>query len=191
MTNPYNKPAASVEPVATFENGLDPDAATFQPEMFSTRGRIGRVRYFAYSMAMQFLAFLGLGIAGALLLSLVGKDDPALAVNVTMGLGFAVYAALLIIAFVLIKRRLNDLDHTGWLSLLLLVPLVNVVLALYAMLWPGSAGHNNYGPKPVPNPVALTLFVTVILMLTILAGIAVMTYVSSLSPGNLPLPSGP
>ena len=49
------------------------------------------------------------------------------------------------------KRRLNDLDKSGWWQLLYLVPIVNILFALYLLFWPGTKGSNNYGLQPAKN----------------------------------------
>ena len=44
-------------------------------------------------------------------------------------------------------RRLHDTGRTGWLALLALIPLVNLVL-IYFFVLEGDAGPNEYGPDP-------------------------------------------
>jgi uncharacterized membrane protein YhaH (DUF805 family) len=44
-------------------------------------------------------------------------------------------------------RRLHDQDKTGWLMLLGLIPLVNLVLLVFMFL-EGTKGDNQYGPDP-------------------------------------------
>jgi uncharacterized membrane protein YhaH (DUF805 family) len=44
-------------------------------------------------------------------------------------------------------RRMHDLDKSGWMVLLALVPLVNFYY-LYLLLQPGTPGPNRYGPDP-------------------------------------------
>lgn len=44
-------------------------------------------------------------------------------------------------------RRLHDTGRTGWLILLGLIPLVNLVL-IYFFAIEGDAGPNEYGPDP-------------------------------------------
>jgi uncharacterized membrane protein YhaH (DUF805 family) len=43
-------------------------------------------------------------------------------------------------------KRLHDCDHSGWLYLFALMPLANVVLALYLLFKPGTPWENKYGP---------------------------------------------
>jgi len=45
-------------------------------------------------------------------------------------------------------RRLHDVNLSGWLTLLVFVPFVNLLLFLYLLFAPGTEGPNKYG-----NPV--------------------------------------
>lgn len=48
-------------------------------------------------------------------------------------------------------RRLHDLNKSGWFYLLTLVPLVNIFIPFYLLLFPGYTGENIYGPQPLPK----------------------------------------
>jgi uncharacterized membrane protein YhaH (DUF805 family) len=101
--NPYAKPNAAVT-----------DAAEeFQEvKVFATSGRIGRVRYIAYGMGIYFL----FAILGALLSMVLGNIGMAIA-----------WIAIMVVGFMLTIQRCHDFNTTGWLSLLVLVPLVNLI----------------------------------------------------------------
>lgn len=45
-------------------------------------------------------------------------------------------------------KRLHDLNKTGWLILLSLIPVVNFVFALYLLFADGTPGPNLYGKDP-------------------------------------------
>ena len=45
-------------------------------------------------------------------------------------------------------RRLHDMNQSGWLLLLNLVPFVGYVFPLYVTFFPGTEGTNKYGSKP-------------------------------------------
>jgi uncharacterized membrane protein YhaH (DUF805 family) len=122
VANPYQAPSAAL---------ADAGVLTQPVKMFSVSGRIGRVRYIAYSVGLYFLS----GIL-AVLLALV---DPVLA--------FLPYAALFILAFMLTIQRSHDFNVSGWLALLMLVPLVNLLF----LFIPGTDGANKYGAETPPN----------------------------------------
>ncbi len=52
-----------------------------------------------------------------------------------IGLLISLIRIILIVAmFSITIRRLRDLGHSGWVSLLLLIPLVNLILIIYLLL---------------------------------------------------------
>ena len=60
-----------------------------------------------------------------------------------------VYAlALLVPALAVGARRLHDSGKSGWLQLILLVPLIGWVIVIILMALP-SDDENKYGPRPV------------------------------------------
>jgi len=136
-TNPYSTPQASVG---------GSEQQFYQPKVFSFSGRIGRLRYLAYGLVWN-LVIVGLGLAIGLSLTFAGG------VLATIGAVILViaYIGSIVATFALAVRRLNDLDKSGWMSLLMLVPLVNFILILYLIFGPGTIAPNNYGPQPTEN----------------------------------------
>ena len=57
------------------------------------------------------------------------------------------WLALIVPQFAVGARRLHDTGKSGWLQLILLVPLVGWIIVLILMAMPGQ-GDNNYGPVP-------------------------------------------
>ena len=86
----------------------------------------------------------------------------------------AVYAAMLYFTFIFTIRRLHDRNHSGWLSLLLLVPLANIGIALYLLFAPGDAQSNAYGaPRATAGWESVLAWIYIALMaLTLIGGIA-------------------
>ena len=75
-------------------------------------------------------------------------------------------------------RRLHDRNHSGWLCLLIFVPVVNILFTLYLLLAPGHQETNAYGP-PRTTRGWETIFVILYLVLAvILAAFAVPAYQS-------------
>jgi heme/copper-type cytochrome/quinol oxidase subunit 2 len=82
------------------------------------------------------------------------------------------------------KRRLNDLNRSGWWFLLLIVPIVNLLMAIYLVFFPGSDGSNNFGPAPKANSLGVMILgwsMPVIFFVGILAAIAIPAYQDYLS----------
>ena len=78
---------------------------------------------------------------------------------------FALIIAALVFGIIFMVRRLNDINASGWLSLLLLVPLANLILILVMLFKRGSEGANNYGPAPEANSPRVKAVFAVMLVL--------------------------
>ncbi|WP_181259220.1 DUF805 domain-containing protein [Pseudoduganella armeniaca] len=123
------------------------DAAAVQlPQPFALHGRIGRVRYLAYSFGAM-LALLLVAIVLGALLGAMGAGPAVAAGMMQVLVGTLMVAANLIIA----RRRLHDMGKPGWWGVLLLVPLLNIVVTLWLALGKGDAGPNAFGAPPSPN----------------------------------------
>jgi uncharacterized membrane protein YhaH (DUF805 family) len=62
---------------------------------------------------------------------------------------YFLYGLALIIPSVTVGiRRLHDTNKTGWLMLLLLIPIVGWIPVLILCALEGTKGKNNYGPEP-------------------------------------------
>lgn len=57
----------------------------------------------------------------------------------------AVLLLLFLFMFSVIVRRLHDLGKSGWLSLLVFVPLANVIMGIILIFKPGNRESNKYG----------------------------------------------
>ncbi len=140
--NPYVAPRAAV--------GDAPEEYQ-QVRLFSVSGRIGRARYIAYTLGISLL----LGVIGGALSAAIGE----------IGI-FAAYAAIFVISIMLTIQRSHDFNATGWLAILGLVPLVNLIF--WAI--PGTDGANRFGAKTPPNSV-LTLIAAWLIPALFIAGI--------------------
>lgn len=148
--NPYAAPRAAV----------DDAAAETQPvRIFSVSGRIGRARYVVNLIGWNFLF-------GALVGGLTAVAGPA---------AIALWAGYVILAFMLTIQRCHDFNTTGWLSILVLVPLLNLLFCFI----PGTPGSNRFGPATPPNGV-LTLIIAwllpAIFVIGMVAAIALPAY---------------
>ena len=167
-SNPYSAPGAELD------NAHD---SLYKPKIISFNGRIGRMRYLAYGIGATFLlmlvmmpligmsAFLGAGAGGDGGMSMLGV------------VGMVVYYVLAILISVMFaKRRLNDLNRSGWWFLLFIVPVVNLLLAIYLIFFPGTDGPNDYGPVPVANSIGVLILgwsMPALFVLGIVAAVAV------------------
>jgi uncharacterized membrane protein YhaH (DUF805 family)/Tfp pilus assembly major pilin PilA len=171
VNNPY---AAS----NTSTDGNMPQQAgqTYEPEIFALNGRLGRIRYLAYGIIINIVIMVVAGVLLGVLAAVIGSSNP----GVFGILGFLIYVPILAVSFILAKRRLNDLDQSGWLGLLLIVPLVNFFFGLYLLFAPGTRGPNRYGAEPCANNTGLIvvacLFPVGIMFVGILAAVAIPAY---------------
>ena len=152
----YSAPAAHV---------ADPTSGGYSTiNIWSPKGRLGRVRYIAYSVGFGML----LNIASSVLAALGGESLGMMLFIVTLVAGFTVHALLSI-------QRAHDFNATGWLAILAFIPLVNL------MFWfvPGTKSDNRFGKQPPPNRVGVILvawIVPVLFIGGILAAIALPAY---------------
>lgn len=136
-------------------------------------GRFGRFSYLAWNCLLAIVMLLFIAVIAVIFPSLLqGAADglPALAM-IIFGI---LYLAVLYFTFVFTIRRLHDRNHSGWLSLLLLVPLANIGIALYLLFAPGDAQSNAYGaPRATAGWESVLAWIYIVLMaLTIIGGIA-------------------
>jgi len=162
--NPYMPPRAQVADV------LDP-ASEYQPvKIFSWRGRIGRLRYLAYSALGYFAMFVAamvLGIVAAV------SAQPAFVALIPLLVTVPYFAFLVMLSV----QRSHDMGWSGWSTLLLIVPLAPLVWVFNR----GCDGENRYGAPPPPNTLgvklgALALPVVMIVFIGILAAVAIPAY---------------
>lgn len=172
MSNPYATPGANVSDSASHDD-------VYEPRIFSTTGRIGRLRYLAYSFVATLVVGMAAGALAGMGAALFASGKSNMGDTLAIAMLIAIYLPILTISFVMMRRRLNDLDQTGWLGLLMLIPLLNILMALYLIFWPGTKGSNTYGPAPTKNSALLIIFgliIPFIFITGILAAIAIPAY---------------
>ena len=124
------------------------DSAVQAPRLFSLSQRIGRLRYFVYTL-------VGMIGCAALLISIY-----LLALLLPLALGKLVSTIALIlvsrlliplIVFILTMRRVRDFGLSGWWAFTILIPFVTLAY----LFIPGAKSENRFGPQPAPNPPGL------------------------------------
>lgn len=155
--NPYESPET-----AELEGQ---EESFYQPRFLSLSGRIGRIRYFAYSTFYYVIMLVLMGIVMAATLPAMDPAAPMDQMDPTLiGAMVAFYVPLLAIFVALARRRLNDLDKSGWYSVFIVLPIVNIFFSVYLFCFPGSEGSNRFGPAPNPNTMSLLIFGVIIPM---------------------------
>src|SRR5690606_11263876 len=93
---------------------------------------------------------------------LFGLAAAFFAVSMTAGfiaIAVAVLAAIPLLVFNIqvTVKRLHDVGWSGWLVLLCLVPIANLVVYVVALFVPGTPGRNQYGAPPPANSTAVVV----------------------------------
>ena len=158
--NPYQTPGAKLA-----------DAAEQYAEIkiLSAAGRLGRVRYIGYSIGMTLLMYLIFGAFGLI----AGMLNAGVLAFIGIGLGVI---GMLVIGIMLTVQRCHDFNMSGWLSLLVIVPLAPLVFWII----PGTQGPNRFGNPTPPNStgaVVLALILPLLFVVGIVAAIALPAYV--------------
>ena len=131
--------------------------------VFSIEGRIGRLRYLAWSLVLMLacipvfaVAAIGFGMSDILGAILVGVAA----------------IGMLVVAVQIGVQRLHDLNWSGWLFLLTLIPIVGSVMNLLMLVVPGTTGANGFGPPPPPNSTAVKVLCWLWLLVPVLGIVA-------------------
>ncbi|KTC46056.1 hypothetical protein AO262_20110 [Pseudomonas fluorescens ABAC62] len=149
----FAAPAASpyAPPRAAVGDNLPEYAAL---KVFTINGRIGRLRYLAWTLALTVALLIAAGILSTVGFA-IATASPTIAIIVGSLLGFALFVAAVVVSVQIGVQRLHDLGWSGWLYLLNLVPLVNSIFPLLLLVLPGNAGANQYGAPPPRNSTAV------------------------------------
>ncbi|TCB81096.1 DUF805 domain-containing protein [Acinetobacter sp. ANC 4173] len=114
----------------------------------STTGRFGRLSYFGWNG----LLLIAVMILVLLCILLLPGFSPAAGQSMsffTLLIFGMIYIGMLYFTFVFTIRRLHDRNHSGWLSLVMLVPIANIIMMLYLSLAKGDVHENQFGqPRP-------------------------------------------
>lgn len=173
MSNPYDTPGANL---------ANSTGETYQPQFFAVSGRIGRLRYLAYvwgALMLSYLAMIPLmmiaGVFGAAGAS--GSPEAAMS-GPLMFVVAALYVFIIVVSCIYARRRLHDLDKSGWWLLVSLVPVVNFLFGIYVTFFPGTAGANRFGPAPAANSGGVIALFIVLLVLFSISIIGILAAVS-------------
>ena len=126
--------------------------------ILSTRGRVGRFEYFFYSLVLPFLVFwIIAALAG--IASHFGELGGAIAYVLLA----AAFCAALIIHVQLTVQRCHDFNASGWLAILIILPLASILFWLI----PGNKDNNRFGFPPRPPSSLLRKGVALLLLILV------------------------
>ncbi len=168
---------SSVDPYQTPVDDLIADEdAVGEIRFFSPSCRIGRIRYLAHIMLLTlgtYAVIIPIGIFSAAFYTM-SWFLPVLGL-----LTVVFYIAGLVVYWIILIQRLHDLNKSGWMSLIMLIPLVNIAMAIYVIFWPGTQGTNDFGPPPPKNKLwhkILAAIFPILVLLGIVAAVALPAY---------------
>ena len=152
--NPYAPPTARVQDIH--------NTSETQPiKLWSAQGRMGRLRWVGWSV-LGSLAILPVAFIGGNLGAASGSEGVTYALLGVAYIAYVVFYALLTI------QRCHDLDWSGWMALIVLIPLVGLVF----MFMRGTPGRNRFGAPPPPNPRGMGWIVAVPVLLFVVGIVA-------------------
>lgn len=178
-----NTSVTEASPYQAPENELLTDSdAVGEVRFFSYQCRIGRLRYLAHSMLLMVVSYLAIAVVGILAAVVGGAVGSTSVASVFVVLLLLVgYVGLLYVSVIMMIQRLHDQDLTGWLCLLMFIPIANLVLAVLLLFVPGTQGANRFGPPPPPNKtwhwiLAFAMPIGLVFIMGILAAVAIPAY---------------
>ncbi|MGE8557428.1 DUF805 domain-containing protein [Acinetobacter sp.] len=139
-------------------------------------GRFGRLSYLGWNgllciFIMLIVILVAIGLPG------LQTPDQRLPTSAILFLSF-VYMGVLYFSFIFAIRRIHDRNHSGWLSLLTLIPLINLGLTMYLAFAKGDEHENQFGlPRSTKTwEKVLAWFYVLVFPLAILTAIAIPAY---------------
>lgn len=181
--NPQDSsPFFSRPPLPTNDNPLSPQGRF---------GRLSSIGWYGFVHLITFFATFALSLTmGIFHLNTLSVDNQFVnTLTGLAGLGFVVILVLYLYFLMVISiRRLHDMNRSGWLILLFLIPLLNIFMGLYLLLGSGSKGVNNYG-LPRATSVWEKILAWLMIIITVLSFMASSSIVSYMfGAGELEMP---
>ena len=103
-------------------------------------GRARRKEYWMFTLFQIIFLVIAMGIDAITGLSAQGSP---------VGVFYMLYVLGTIIpSLAVVVRRLHDINKSGWMYFVILIPFIGSIWLLILMLTEGTQGDNNYGPDP-------------------------------------------
>ncbi len=148
------------DPYAAPQANLDTDQAAIETSIWNARGRLSVLSYFAQSILFTIIIAALIALLAAIASVVTGGGFNQLMSSLESGeggpggliIGIVTIPLVLVMMYVgvcFLIKRLHDRNHTGWWSLLMLIPLINLLFSLYVLLAPGNKGSNRFGGRRI------------------------------------------
>jgi uncharacterized membrane protein YhaH (DUF805 family) len=165
-SNRFAPPATAVADVTL--------AGDVQPvRLWPPSGRIGRLRFLAYSLGFYIVFVVVAGLVGGIA-GVSGASEGNFGAFGIVAILFGVVAFVLyaVGAIVLLIQRSHDMDLSGWWSIAAFIPLVGLLWVFKG----GTRGINRWGAPPPPNGWAVRIFgliLPIVFVVGIIAAVAI------------------
>lgn len=116
-------------------------------EIYSTQGRLNRLRYLRYMLVLALMGALAKFTTSCMATLFTGDPNGILVMTITVILAVIAGAGNIM----LMIRRLHDLGRSGNFCLIAIVPVVGIVFSIYLFCAPGQVGWNKYGADPLES----------------------------------------
>jgi uncharacterized membrane protein YhaH (DUF805 family) len=116
----------------------------------SANGRFGRLSYLGWNMLLGISLFI-FGIIAALFVPTLSNSSSGTLIYILAAVAIIIYIVAIYFSFIFTIKRLHDRNQTGWLSLLMFLPLVNLFFFVYLSCAKGDAGSNQYGAPRITH----------------------------------------
>ena len=187
MTNPYSTPTSDLH--RNLNNGQNDTSSPF-----SSKGRFSRLSYLAWNLILNVIMLIVFaviaGIAGAASTLLTGTDPNAMMAFYTSGAGLFMLAIMLVslvITLLFFIRRLHDINMSGWWSILVFIPLVNLIFGIYVLVKKGTEGANRFAPvRATPKWERILGIIAIVLIVLYLIAIIASIVMAITVGGSMP-----
>lgn len=148
-----------------------------QPPVLSLQGHFNRFTFLAWN-CLLLIANLCIGL---IFISFMPNTIDAIfehVNSVTVQILLFIPNIILIISIFLFSvKRLHDINLTGWLALIELIPLINLLFFIFLICMPGTEGDNKYGiPRETQTweSVLAAIFILLFVIILMLLGNALL-----------------
>lgn len=153
-SNPYQTPRSAVSA---------PSAEYAEIKLISFSGRLGRLRYIAYSFVLSIILAVIMAALGWFIDGNAGAASTQGTVSYSISMLFAFATLVFFVGWTV--QRLHDFDASAWWALLMLVPLANVILAVLLWVKAGTPAANRFGNEPPPNTLGVKILAVTMIAL--------------------------
>lgn len=119
--------------------------ATTLDSGWSRDGRFNRMSFIGWNAFYSLLMMMVMLFITLLMPNTLNAIFEHAGSSIAQAILFMLNIVILIPMMIFSVRRLHDFNQSGWLALLELIPIFNIIMFIALMLIPGTASDNQYG----------------------------------------------